>query len=71
MYLIVLNVLSSQTCINYDTEVNANLTKHLQIITSNEQLVLCHPSNVAKKCIVLTNSNQMYYSIVLPVFELD
>ena len=61
--VLVFNVLSSQPCVNYDTEVNANLTKHLQIKTSNEQFILLSSIKCCKEmyCINKQQSDVLFY----------
>jgi hypothetical protein len=68
--VLILKVLKSAPLIHYDTDIHVNVTRHINNVTVTEQIVVCPPSNIEKKCFVLNNSDRQY-SLVLPVFELD
>ena len=69
--VLILKVLLYEPLVNYDASVKAIITRHVGSAFRSEQIVVCHPSTIVKKCIVLPYENQKLYSIVLPVFELD
>ena len=68
--VLVLKVFSLQPVINYDTNVKVNILNHTVRVINEEQIVICEPSNIAQKCIVLKCDNVLY-AIKLLIFELD
>ncbi len=51
----IVKALSLRCVYSFDTDVNDNLAKHIIRIISNYQIVVCDPSFIGSKCIMLTS----------------
>jgi hypothetical protein len=69
---LILTVLFAMPVAHYDNDLlNTNIMSHATNTRVTERHVICHPSNVGRKCIILSSKSGHNYAFVLPVFELD